>query len=71
MLAGALLILFAFSSGSANSERSGVDNNYDRYNDDINNRYDNTNAWYGKLVELCESKRHCDGYAVGESVLSV
>jgi hypothetical protein len=60
----------AFSLGRANSERGGVDNNYDRYYD-VNNRDNNTNAGYGKLIELCKSKRHCDGYAVGENALSV
>ena len=43
--------------------------NYDRYDDDVNNR--DTDALYRKLVELCELKRHCDGYAVGENRLSV
>jgi hypothetical protein len=61
-----------FSSGSPNSERVG--NNYDRYYDYVNNRYNDTNIDYkSKSGELCESKGHCDksGNAVGENVLSV
>jgi hypothetical protein len=47
LLAGALLISLAFSLGRANSERSGVGNNYDRYYDDDVNNYDNdTKASY-------------------------
>ena len=50
----------------------GVGNNYDRdYDDDVNNYDNDRKASYRKLVKLCESKRHCDGYAVGESMLSV
>jgi hypothetical protein len=73
LLAGALLISLAFSSGRANSERGGFVNYNDRYNH-VNNRYYHTYALYqgGKSSKLWESKRHCDdpGNAAGENKLS-